>query len=425
MIRKLVFVGLCVGLLFSPAVVGESLEDYLGEGTGYWIIEEEVDPLMDTVDLIFLLFCTESIESMKRGHFHEFKGIVLRLLDGEIDFFVGWDSFLGENNEILYRFDDGEVIESYWELGDAREELFFPAPREDLKDFVKQLLISQEFILGVTPAGERRETAIFDVQGLAHALLPYLGVLGWEELEETILEIKAPFNLSLYREDLENPQRLLEDPYVQATLEELLKDDYHGFLESMHSITIPMEYAKHDGTITMHGGVPGLYTIMEAKLQVHESGAIHAAFLEDFRIIYYTTHMEQLMEREAPNLLGWGHDFPTYPLVFRSATPPESSASLAGYYEHRDLQGAFTIEVLGDEVEYEGSASFGANIGHVGDLSTLYDANAPYLIYSLDYGYEEAIMQLTFMEGMLFVLERQGSFGGLNVTFNGWYEKIE
>lgn len=418
---KTLFWAVCIGL-FLGSSVGASFPDSLEAGKGYWIVEKEIDPLMDTVNLSFTLFCRETIEGKKQGYFDQPKTFTLRLLDGEIDLFITWDDALGGNYEILYRFDDGDVIESQWEQGSLKEEVFFPVHREDLKGFVEKLLTTKEFIVGVTPMGKRRQNAIFDVKGLAYALLPYLDELNWIDLEDTALEVKVPLNFYLYSNDLESPHRLLSDPYIQDTLKELLADDYNLFMESMHSITIPMRY---DGTtITIHGGVPGLYTIMEAKLQVHESGAIHVAFLDNSRIIYHTTDMEKFMKSEVLNLFRWANRFPTYPLIFPNAIPPGSFASLAGQYEHRDLQGSFKIEVSGDVIKYEGRASWGARVGFIEGVSTLIDGKAPYVIYSYG-GSNEAIMQITFINGKLFVLERTGTFGGLNVTFNGWYEKVD
>lgn len=421
-ILRVLLVILLAFLIALPAVA--SFSDLLKEGAGLWLIEEEVDPLTDEVNVILALMCNETVEKHKEGaHVEKQRIIILRFMDGEKDLLVFWDDYLGENNLIVYRFDDRDAQESQWDIRQSSDTLFFPKAREDLDLFIEELLLTETFIVGITPHERRRESVIFDVRGLGQALLPYLGVFGWERLEETIAQTKSPFVFSSYIEELNSPYLLLEDPFIKASLEELLKEEYERFIESMQLIDLPMDYNQHDGTITMHGGVPGLFTIMEGKMQVNEEGDLHVAYLDDFRIMYFTNRMEDLVGYQKPNLLGWGHSFPEYPFVFGNVKPPDSLEGLIGRYEHIDQGASFDITIRGEEIEYEGQAFFGANVGYVEGVSKLIKGNAPYAVYN-DMDYTGAIMQLMFIEGKLFVLEREGSFGGLNVSFNGWYRRV-
>ena len=178
--RLLVISVLAFCSIFSTmAVAGETNSS---EEIGNWKVDKEVDPLTDETEIFLSLPSNESIESFSVMQ----KALIIRLSEGTTDLYISWDKYLADNNEISYRFGDGGVEESTWIGSQDGTALFFPDRRKDLESFVKRLIKVDRFVVGISPYGKKRQTAVFDVRGLGNALLPNLEQFGWEKLEETI-----------------------------------------------------------------------------------------------------------------------------------------------------------------------------------------------------------------------------------------------
>lgn len=78
---------------------------------------------------------------------------------------------------------------------------------------------------------------------------------------------------------------LFKDKIISPALKELLGKHYQLFINNMDNVELP-EYT--DGVLVASGGVPGLFTISEAILQVEKTGVICAAILDDNKILYFT-----------------------------------------------------------------------------------------------------------------------------------------
>jgi hypothetical protein len=183
--KKLIVFLLMMSLFFVLIIEAEAQVEF-NEQTGYWQVNKKIDPLTDEVKIFIFILCNETIETQTIRP----KGLSIRLSRGTVELFVYWDEYLSDNNKIAYRFDKEKVEESRWSLSEDKIALYFPKRKEKLIGFVKRIIEAKELVVGITPYQKGRQTVTFDVRGLGNALLPYLADFGWEDLEETILQLK-------------------------------------------------------------------------------------------------------------------------------------------------------------------------------------------------------------------------------------------
>jgi len=178
---KFITLFIFLSLIFQNLIA----QDYeSNEKMGNWQVNKKTDPLTDEAYISIILQCNESLEtSSSRG-----KAIGLRLAEGIVSFVIMWDNYLGDNNNIVLRFDGGEVEEHRWSMASNSRALFFPSRRigQNIKEFVVRLIETEELVIGATPRRKRVQTAVFDVRGLGYAILPELEHFGWEDLEQKI-----------------------------------------------------------------------------------------------------------------------------------------------------------------------------------------------------------------------------------------------
>ena len=89
--------------------------------------------------------------------------------------------------------------------------------------------------------------------------------------------------------------RVFRDREVAPVLKGLLKNDYRKLADSLKSVDYPdsLSFVDNKGVLRLKGGVPGLYTIMEAILIVEPCGNIYVAILDQGeRILYFTNDGE-------------------------------------------------------------------------------------------------------------------------------------
>ena len=90
--------------------------------------------------------------------------------------------------------------------------------------------------------------------------------------------------------------RVFRDREVAPALKGLLKNDYRTLVESLKRVNYPedsLSLVDDRGVLRLEGGVPGLYTIMEAILIVEPCGNIYTAMLDEGeRILYFTNDRE-------------------------------------------------------------------------------------------------------------------------------------
>ncbi|HZE72202.1 MAG TPA: hypothetical protein VE135_22060 [Pyrinomonadaceae bacterium] len=102
-------------------------------------------------------------------------------------------------------------------------------------------------------------------------------------------------NLSRYKG--QSWSRVFNDREIAPALRALLKGDLGKLKESLKEVTYPedsLSYLDKNGVLTLEGGVPGLYTIMEAKLIIEPCGNLYAAILDNGeRFLYFTNDRKQ------------------------------------------------------------------------------------------------------------------------------------
>jgi len=121
------------------------------------------------------------------------------------------------------------------------------------------------------------------------------------------------------------------DREVALALRTLLKSDYGLLKESLKEVSYPEDwdsYLDKNGVLTFEGGVPGLYTIMEAKLIIEPCGNIYAAILDEGKRFLYFTNDQKYVDKLPPAIEQWRtrieslrsqtSEVPKLPIVFES-----------------------------------------------------------------------------------------------------------
>ncbi len=102
-------------------------------------------------------------------------------------------------------------------------------------------------------------------------------------------------NLNRYRG--ERWGRVFSDVEVAPALIALLKTNEKTLRESLKEAAYSddaLSYVDKSGILTLEGGVPGLYTIMEARLVIEPCGNIYVAILDNGeRFLYFTNDRQQ------------------------------------------------------------------------------------------------------------------------------------
>ena len=113
-------------------------------------------------------------------------------------------------------------------------------------------------------------------------------------------------------------------------LKALLKRDYGLLKESLKEISYPedsLSYLNKNGVLTLQGGVPSLYTIMEAKLIIEPCGNIYAAILDEGKRFLYFTNDQEYLDKLPPAIDEWrtkieslrseSSEVPKLPVIFK------------------------------------------------------------------------------------------------------------
>lgn len=111
-------------------------------------------------------------------------------------------------------------------------------------------------------------------------------------------------------------------------LRALLKTDLRTLKESLKTVDDSDAYDDKSGVVTLEGGVPGLYTIMEAKLVIEPCGHIYAALLDNGERFLYFTNDQKYLDNLPPGIEQWRSKIETtrsdngdkskLPVVFKS-----------------------------------------------------------------------------------------------------------
>ena len=136
---------------------------------------------------------------------------------------------------------------------------------------------------------------------------------------------------SLSRYKGERWSRVFIDREVAPALKVLLKRDYGLLKESLKEVSYPedsLSYLDKNGALTFAGGVPGLYTIMEAKLIIEPCGNIYAAILDEGKRFIYFTNDQKYVDKLPPAIEQWrakieslrseSSEVPKLPVIFKN-----------------------------------------------------------------------------------------------------------
>ncbi len=211
-------------------------------------------------------------------------------------------------------------------------------------------------------------------------------------------------------------------------------ENYEYFKECSQSTT---NVYTSGNNIVLEGAVPGLYSIMESYLEIGQDGSIVVAYIDidsdnNTKSHYFSnTQNSGILTDSAYN---WLRNF-NCQVVFENSIPTEDEIN--GTYSKKDGSATVNIsnvafstyaEYGGNEIEsiyssdFFANASYGANTGMIEDVVDIrkhtdgtFDA-----YYFTDYSEDYFIVSFS-KQGL--VLFENGTFGGMNVSFDGQYTK--
>lgn len=165
-------------LLNIPSLANEKI--------GYeWTVNMEEDPLTDEVNIIMMGIDVSYFEGSSSW---DSDIIGLRLSNNKISLIVIPNDYIGrDNNDVKYRFDDGEVVDSIWSLSVDNSGFFHPDHSfYPLKNFVKKMIVHDRLVFNYQPYNKNRRNIIFCTINFGPELKPYLEYFGWDDLADLI-----------------------------------------------------------------------------------------------------------------------------------------------------------------------------------------------------------------------------------------------
>jgi hypothetical protein len=142
---------------------------YFSESINKWSVNDTKDPLDDS-QVIYCVLLADSGE----GTYHDPVTLVVRITrqnnETVYEIYINWNSYLADSNqEVFFRFDDGEALKEDSLKSTNSKATFFRNP----KDIIQKLVNSSRFVARTTPYSESPITAVFDVSGLKEILAKY------------------------------------------------------------------------------------------------------------------------------------------------------------------------------------------------------------------------------------------------------------
>ena len=139
-------------------------------------------------------------------------------------------------------------------------------------------------------------------------------------------------NLNKYK--AERWSQVFADPEVAPALKSLLRTDYAKLKQNLQEVNYPdssdgsLSYVDKRGVLTLEGGVPGLYTIAEARLVIEPCGHIYAAILDNGERFLFFTNDTGFVSKLPAAFEDWrakiekarseNREVPKLPIVFKS-----------------------------------------------------------------------------------------------------------
>lgn len=137
-----------------------------------WILEEEVDPLNDT-KMVSISMGGDPSRKTLRGP----PMLVLQCRDGRSAAMISWDEYLGSEAHVTVRVGKESAESKSWNLSHDRTATFYP---RNPVAFMKRLADADRLAAQVKPYNTDLQTVVFDLTGIAKALLPVASACGWK-----------------------------------------------------------------------------------------------------------------------------------------------------------------------------------------------------------------------------------------------------
>ena len=215
-------------------------------------------------------------------------------------------------------------------------------------------------------------------------------------------------DLKSFYADNKYAQDLLDDKFIKRKLKDTLGNEYDYLKECLTTIDDITYYTDYM-SYYMEGGIPGLYTIMEASLVIYQNGEVEGAYLYNNEIFYFSSVVTERMEIHQ-GIFNW-----MYEKKNNSLHVEEGGVEIAGTYIEPESNNYIKIKADDNGYFMDLFGSYGVNIGGVEEYIQQYDIN--------NWGYfedEDRGIRLMFAKDTVLVFE-YGTWGGLGVTLSGQY----
>jgi type VI secretion system protein VasI len=170
-----------MAMMLAQAIAG--IEVAQGATVGKWQSAVQTNPLDDTKTVVLLLEADSG-----KSSWGETILLVLRCRSGVTEAYVNWKEYLGDEATVTWRIGSAQASASEWGLSTDQNATFFPSsvhgtsvagrPRTPI-EFVRALMVADQFVAQITPFMEDPVTAVFDVRGLGAALKSLQVPCGW------------------------------------------------------------------------------------------------------------------------------------------------------------------------------------------------------------------------------------------------------
>lgn len=130
---------------------------------GDWQIQTETNPLDDTKTIVGAVEANQGTNEYGRSPV-----LVARCQSFEVNLYINWGQYLGDNARVTYRLGNGESQTSRWSLSTDSQATFFP---RGVTDFLKKMQNQDRLVAQITPYNASPITAVFNIGG-ADSVIP-------------------------------------------------------------------------------------------------------------------------------------------------------------------------------------------------------------------------------------------------------------
>ncbi len=220
--------------------------------------------------------------------------------------------------------------------------------------------------------------------------------------------------------DIINDCDIFSNKFIEAVLRKTLRNDYAEFLHVMQ-VPYAHKYDQNEKLYSIKGGIPGLFGIAEGLFEFNKNGDVFIVFTQGNKIKYYTNDNRYIQKiPEHIEMQEWFKNKRFDQLIFFNSVSGKKRKAVSGEYKFqlRSVNSAtMDITVNEGKLKFIGKARHGANVGNVKGEVILVDG---YLAFYQDEKGNK--LKFTFFDKKLNI-DEQGSFGGINVRFQGEYSR--